>query len=126
MSSCQETFINLIFSLILIGLLPICLFEVITRDPTELFFPKISFSLILIGFAIWYFSSGDEDSGAYQYGDNEYYNSNQKYPPNKYYCYQTDPETYEKITRYNTEKQMNELKQTKEYQEMIKRYQYSN
>ena len=127
--SCTESVLNLFFCIIVCGLIPICFFEFQYRDPTELFLPKISITLIIIGFVIWYFSENDEDENdedVIQYGDNVYYNiKNTKYNnnysnmmANKSYIYKTDMNSYQQITKENTKKELDKLMKTKEFREM--------
>ena len=127
MSSC---IINCLTFIIIIGIIPILLIEFNLRDPTEPFLPKITITLILIGFVIWYFSnenSNDNDNDSdreYQYGDNIFYNPkdyySQKYNNNlkRSYCVQTDMETYDKITRENTKREIEKLYETKQFKDM--------
>ena len=122
--SCTESVLNFFFCIIVCGLIPICFLEFQFRDPTELFLPRISITLIFIGFVIWYFSENEEEE--IQYGDNVYYdNKNTKYNnyysnimANKSYNYKTDINSYEQITRENTNKEVDKLWKSKEFQEM--------
>ena len=122
-----ESIINLFFCIIVCGLIPICIIEFQFRDPTELFIPKISITLILIGFVIWYFSNEDnnEYNGNYdeKYDDNIYYNNknrsyNYNYMINKSYCQKTDMNAYDKITKENTERELDKLRKTNAFREM--------
>ena len=125
--SCTETVLNLFFCIIVCGLIPICFLEFQFRDPTEIFLPKISITLILIGFVIWYFSENDEEEEN-QYGDNVYYdikntkynNNYSKIMANKSYNYKTDMNSYEQITKENTKKELDKLMKTKKFQEMLR------
>ena len=126
--------INCITFLIIIGIIPILLIEFNIRDPNEPFLPKITISLILIGFVIWYFSNEDSNDnendyynvGQYQYEDNIFYNPKDYYSQknknnyNRHYCYQTDMNTYNKITKENTKREIEKLYETKEFQHMYK------
>ena len=125
--------INFLTFIIIIGIIPILLIEFNLRDPTEPFLPKITITLILIGFVIWYFSnenSNDDDNdivGEYQYGDNVFYNPkdyySQKYNNNlnRSYCYQADMDTYDKITKENTKREILKLYDTKQFIDMYKK-----
>ena len=122
--SCTESVLNFFFCIIVCGLIPICFLEFQFRDPTEIFLPRISITLIFIGFVIWYFSENEEEE--IQYGDNVYYdNKNTKY--NNYYSnimakksynYKTDINSYDQITQENTNKELDKLWKSKKFQEM--------
>ena len=126
MSLCKELIINLLVLLISIGIIPICILEYQYRDPNLTFLPKFSISLILIGFLIWYFSSNENEDlyEAYQYGDNVYYDyskhKKEELKSPKYYCYQTDVETFERMTPIYTNEQVGKLLQTEEFKKMSK------
>ena len=116
MSSC---IINFLIFIIIIAIIPLVLIEFNFRDPTEAFLPKYTLTLILIGFVIWYFSNEDDN-----YDDNVFYNYNNNYynnniNPKRSYCYnQTDMNTYNRITKENTKRELEKLTQTKEFREM--------
>ena len=113
---------NLLIFIITIGIIPICLFEFIFRDPTEAFFPKISITLIIIGLAIWYFSEGEEEPDDIKniFYDERNVSYNQKYynMKNRSYCYRTDLNSYNQITKKNTELEREKLYKTREFRAM--------
>ena len=94
------------------------------RDATEPFLPKITITLVLIGFIVWYFAN--EDDGEYNYGDNVFYNSNNNdsktYNETKInyrnYCYQTDMDAYNRITKENTDRELEKLYESKQFKDM--------
>ena len=119
--SCQDTILNLYF----LFLIPIFVYEFYYRDPTLMFLPKMTISYILIGVILWYFSSNDNTVN-YNYGGIQYdkkilntlNNTNNNYKNNRYYCYQTDEKTYDKITKINTKKELEKLTKTPQFKKM--------
>ena len=134
MSSCLDAIINLFIFLIIIGLIPICLIEFQYRDPTIPFMPKVTITIIIMGFVLWYFSSNDNidntlynDNNDYSYTLNDKnklfkYKKNYNYKnKNKSCCYQTDVKTYEKITKINTLNNLKKLNKTQEFKKMFEK-----
>ncbi len=119
--ACQDTILNLYF----LFLIPIFVYEFYYRDPTLMFLPKMTISYILIGVILWYFSSNDNTVN-YNYGGIQYdkkilntlNNTNNNYKNNRYYCYQTDEKTYDKITKINTTKELEKLYKTPQFKKM--------
>ena len=74
MSSSERIFLNLLIFITAIGIFPIFFLEIQFRDPTEIFLPKITITLIIIGSAALYFSNENknEDIKNYNYEQNEY------------------------------------------------------
>ena len=120
--SCTESLLNLFFCMIICGLIPICFLEFQFRDPTEAFLPKISISLILIGFVIWYFSEDkdDDDNVFYDIKNTKYNNYYKETIGNKSYCYEMDPNSYDRITKENTKRELDKLMKTKQFREMFR------
>ena len=131
MSSCLDTMLNLFIFLSTIGIIPVFMLEFHFRDPTIIFLPKITITIIVIGLVTWYFSSNEnndddidvDNNEGPQYDDNIYFNSsNNKKKTNylkpKSYCYKTNTDTYDKITKINTLKEINKLYKTQKFKEM--------
>ena len=130
MSSCLDTILNLFIFLSTIGIIPVFMLEFHFRDPTIIFLPKITITIILIGLVTWYFSSNENnnndiyevDNEGPQYEDNIYFNSlnnkNNNYLKTKSYCYKTNMDTYDKITKINTQKELGKLLQTQQFRDM--------
>ena len=126
MSLC-DPFLNFAIFAISISIIPTFLYEYEIRDPSEFFLPKISISIIIIGFLIWYFYQYDEDDDFYKikpYGDNVFYDT-KKYKNKKIkinnnsFCQRTDVDTYEKISELYTEKKLKELVETEKFKKML-------
>ena len=120
MNSCLDVIKNLLIFIITIGIIPICLVEFIFRDESEIFFPKICITLIILGLVIWYFSDETPDDTENIFFDERNKSYNQKYydMKNKSYCIQYDMNTYAQLSKNNTELEKNKLYETNEFREM--------
>ena len=118
--SFKKGVVNTIILLITILLIPLFIYEYITRDPSSYFLPKKSIIIITAGIIIWYYNEyTDEEINPY--GDNVFYKNSFK---NKNYsnishCQRTDVDTYNKITKINTQKKLKELIESQEFLNMM-------
>ena len=120
MNSCLDVIKNLLIFIITIGIIPICLVEFNVRDESEIFFPKVCITLIIIGLVIWYFSDEKPDDTENIFFNERNKSYNQKYydMKNKSYCIQYDMNTYAQLSKTNTEFEKNKLYETNEFRKM--------
>ena len=121
--STNEVMFNLMIFLISVSIIPIFIYEFQIRDPSLIFMPKITLTIISLGIIIWYFYDYNKDEDDYNintYEDNIYFNSKNKYKSfnNTPYCKRTDVDTYEKISKSYTEKKLKELYESNRFKQM--------
>ena len=118
--SFKNGILNTIIFFIIILIIPTFIYEYITRDPSIYFLPKKSIIIITAGIVIWYFHEYTDDEYN-PYGDNVFFKSTNKNKiyNNIPYCQRTDVETYNKITKINTEKKLKELVESPKFMKMM-------
>ena len=106
---------NVYIFLITIGIIPLSIIEFQYRDPSTIFIPKISISLIIFGFILWFlFSDNDNNKNNQQ---NFSYNNNMN--RNISYCEQIQKNKYDEITEETTRAELEKLTMTEEFMEMF-------
>ena len=106
---------NVYIFIMTIGIIPLSIIEFQYRDPSSIFIPKITLSLIIFGFILWFLTSDNDNNKNSQ--QNFYYNNNANRHIN--YCEQIQKNRYDEITEETTRRELDKLTMSERFMEMF-------